>query len=816
MKSPDSQNLSRKAQRAGDSGAANIMTDFFKKGDSMKKNNIIKKCRITVFMLLCIHSWLLSSTITIKQDGSGDFTTIQPGIDVSADGDTVLVHPGIYYENLNMNGKNITLASLELTTGNPQYINQTLIDGQNQLSCIEIQDIAVGVTIQGFTIQNGYGTDIMQGEGGGLFVQCVEYLLLKNCIITHNNASAGGGACFVLSNVVLSGVHVFNNNAGMAGGLFFWYNTSIQFSQDNLCSIYNNNAGKGTDLYNRDSGEVHVNVDTFSVDNPDSFFAQTEDDASFNFSIQHAWMDLVAHDLYVAPDGDNANSGLSADEPLQTIAWAMRRVDADSLHPRTIHVAAGEYSHELNNQLFPIGFKPYTSIIGEDMESTILTNDSGACGFFSSHNEGDICFENFTVHNNYVHDTQGVVYIYKTDFVKAKNITIENCHNCYNTFSNAFVHNEYDNLRILNNVCLGVTSGLSLDRNSGFLINSVVSNNTSTLSYPNGADIAFKLSADDDFLVRDCVFSDNYYDDIDGHIVCTTNCNENEPVITFENCLFANNVTESSAIFYSYNIYGKTLFNNCTFTNNTAGWFTIYAMGDITMRNTIMDNNVFYEIMMEDDTLYNLIHELDVDYCNIRNGEAGIANNHGVNTIIWGAHNIEDDPGFLLTGEHPYQLAAGSPCIDAGTPDTTGLFLPPWDLLQNHRVWDGNGNGQARVDMGCYEYGAGPWVYAQPPVVPAGEYVVCNYPNPFKPSAGRGPATVISFSVPDAGEVELVIYNMRGQKVRTLMKCYSAPGSYKAQWDGRDGDHQPVASGVYFAQLITPQRTTAHKMMMLK
>jgi hypothetical protein len=227
-----------------------------------------------------------------------------------------------------------------------------------------------------------------------------------------------------------------------------------------------------------------------------------------------------------------------------------------------------------------------------------------------------------------------------------------------------------------------------------------------------------------------------------------------------------------------------------------------------------MHNNAPYEIIMKNDFPYDNI--LDVDYCNIKNGQNGIINEDNANIIIWGEHNIEDDPGFMLTGELPYQLAAGSPCIDAGTPDTTGLFLPPWDLLQNHRVWDGTGNGQARVDMGCYEYGAGPWVYAQPPVVPAGEYVVCNYPNPFKPSAGRGPATVISFSVPDAGEVELVIYNMRGQKVRTLMQCYSAPGSYKAQWDGRDGNHQPVASGVYFAQLITPQRTTAHKMMLLK
>ena len=57
-----------------------------------------------------------------------DYPTIQQGIDASSDGDTVLVQPDTYVENLNFNGHNIVLGSLYLTTNNNSYISTTIID----------------------------------------------------------------------------------------------------------------------------------------------------------------------------------------------------------------------------------------------------------------------------------------------------------------------------------------------------------------------------------------------------------------------------------------------------------------------------------------------------------------------------------------------------------------------------------------------------------------------------------------------------------------------------------------------------------------
>ena len=72
-----------------------------------------------------------------------------------------------------------------------------------------------------------------------------------------------------------------------------------------------------------------------------------------------------------------------------------------------------------------------------------------------------------------------------------------------------------------------------------------------------------------------------------------------------------------------------------------------------------------------------------------------------------------------------------------------------------------------------------------------------NFPNPFNPE------TSIQYDVPEAGHLELVIYNILGQRIRTLVDSYKEPGSYRAIWDGRNGAGEQVPSGIYFYKLRT-------------
>jgi hypothetical protein len=72
---------------------------------------------------------------------------------------------------------------------------------------------------------------------------------------------------------------------------------------------------------------------------------------------------------------------------------------------------------------------------------------------------------------------------------------------------------------------------------------------------------------------------------------------------------------------------------------------------------------------------------------------------------------------------------------------------------------------------------------------------ISNYPNPFNPE------TTISFSLPEDGNVEISIYNIKGQKVRTVLSETRENGKYSVVWSGDDDKGRKVSSGVYFYQL---------------
>ncbi|KAA3660445.1 MAG: T9SS C-terminal target domain-containing protein [Calditrichaeota bacterium] len=85
-----------------------------------------------------------------------------------------------------------------------------------------------------------------------------------------------------------------------------------------------------------------------------------------------------------------------------------------------------------------------------------------------------------------------------------------------------------------------------------------------------------------------------------------------------------------------------------------------------------------------------------------------------------------------------------------------------------------------------------------------------NYPNPFNPS------TTIRFSLPQTGRVELAIFNMVGQKVRTLVKDELSAGTYQRIWDATDDYGREVSSGLYVYRLYSATGVQQNKMLYLK
>ncbi|MBW6516017.1 MAG: T9SS type A sorting domain-containing protein, partial [Candidatus Cloacimonetes bacterium] len=85
-----------------------------------------------------------------------------------------------------------------------------------------------------------------------------------------------------------------------------------------------------------------------------------------------------------------------------------------------------------------------------------------------------------------------------------------------------------------------------------------------------------------------------------------------------------------------------------------------------------------------------------------------------------------------------------------------------------------------------------------------------NYPNPFNPE------TRISFTLGKESEVKILIYNIRGQLVKSLLETRMQDGQHTVLWDGKDDLGRLVGSGLYFYTLQTDDYRATRKMIMLK
>jgi hypothetical protein len=85
-----------------------------------------------------------------------------------------------------------------------------------------------------------------------------------------------------------------------------------------------------------------------------------------------------------------------------------------------------------------------------------------------------------------------------------------------------------------------------------------------------------------------------------------------------------------------------------------------------------------------------------------------------------------------------------------------------------------------------------------------------NYPNPFNP------ATTFQFEVPAESRIRLIVYNLLGEAVRTLVDESVEAGLHRATWDGKDDAGRSVVSGVYFYRMEAGDFVSTRKMVLLK
>lgn len=198
---------------------------------------------VHAMVILC---WaLMSSTATAEVRSVPDpYPTIQAGIEAAVDGDTVLVAPGTYLENIDFLGKRIHVASHFILGGNGAFIAGTTIDGSSAAdpdttSCVLfVSGEDNSAVLEGFTLTGGGGTNWIDPAwpayiwraGGGIF--CFNTSpTIKHNIITGNavindgsvNGAQGGGITCFHGNPLIQNNIVSQNYADYGGGIVIDY-----------------------------------------------------------------------------------------------------------------------------------------------------------------------------------------------------------------------------------------------------------------------------------------------------------------------------------------------------------------------------------------------------------------------------------------------------------------------------------------------------------------------------------------------------------------------------------------------------------------
>ena len=191
-----------------------------------------------------------------------DYPTIQQGIDAAVNGDTVLVDTGTYYENINFNGKAITLSSKFLLDGDTNYINNTIIDGSqaadpdSAATVMFVNGEDTTSIINGFTITGGKGLKL-SGElgrmGGGIACYLSGPKITDNIISNNNVANTsyayGGGIGYmsgdssrwvvIVNNTIKDNTVIADEVNTFAGGIYSMGNARIEANiiDNNTCRL---------------------------------------------------------------------------------------------------------------------------------------------------------------------------------------------------------------------------------------------------------------------------------------------------------------------------------------------------------------------------------------------------------------------------------------------------------------------------------------------------------------------------------------------------------------------------------------------------
>jgi len=202
------------------------------------------------------------------------FLTIQRGIDAGYHGDTVIVYPGKYVEDIDYKEKNIALASRYLTTNDSTYRDNTVIQGKVTMESLDSRAALIGFMIYKNRIKIYYGSPVLKrihireyNGRGALYFNTTDLVTVDHIEVKNNHlqvSESQGGAVTILSSKVIlnnavidSNINTYNIGSQNGGGIY----SDDSFVTINNSQINDNAAQNGAGIYSyEDSSFVMNNV----------------------------------------------------------------------------------------------------------------------------------------------------------------------------------------------------------------------------------------------------------------------------------------------------------------------------------------------------------------------------------------------------------------------------------------------------------------------------------------------------------------------------------------------------------------------------
>lgn len=203
-----------------------------------------------------------------------DYLTIQEAVDAIFTNEEIIILPGTYFENVQILNKYPIFKSFYSLFDNDMYIEQTIIDGQNNGSAMSFVNCDSGTpSISGFSIQNGSGEYTNSGSvgsyyflGGGILVEHSD-LSIFNMKIKDNSTELGGGIAIIqYSNCNITNTIIDNNTAhgrvNINGGGIFCSHSQLSIDNSEISNNQSHSTGGG--IYLRYSDAIINNTKIFS------------------------------------------------------------------------------------------------------------------------------------------------------------------------------------------------------------------------------------------------------------------------------------------------------------------------------------------------------------------------------------------------------------------------------------------------------------------------------------------------------------------------------------------------------------------------